>query len=198
VARNQNSRASMRGLTSVIASATVGVLVVFFLPVMALGQNAGSPKGSTAQTASISGAGSIQGTVRDEAGAPVGGALVSALGVTTAFAKADKGGRFELGPLSPGSYLVRAHCAGFVTSTGQVIAVNASSRTSSSIALRRFTSTGTTSAPILAAGFGPTPPAETEPPPTPSVEPSSSPSPDEKSSSDDDHGERAWRLRHLR
>jgi hypothetical protein len=92
---------------------------------------------------------------------------------------------------------VRAHCAGFVTSTGQVIAVNASSRTSSSIALRRFTSTSTASAPILAAGFGPTAPAETGPPPNPPVEPSASPSSDEKNSSDD-HSERAWRLRHLR
>src|SRR5262249_46054513 len=160
-------------------------------------QSAESTSGSTAQTAPSPRAGAIQGIVRDEAGAPVAGALVSALGVTTAFAKADKSGRFEVGPLSPGSYLVRAHCAGFVSSTGQVIAVNASSRTSSSIALRRFTSTSTASAPILAAGFGPTATAETDTPPTPPVEPSASPSADEKSSSDD-HGERAWRLRHLR
>ncbi|PWT81267.1 MAG: hypothetical protein C5B57_10840 [Blastocatellia bacterium] len=187
----------MRGLTRLIALAAVGGLSLFFLPVMAVAQGADSTGAPPAQTAPISGTGSIQGIVRDEAGAPVAGALVSALGVTTAFAKADKSGRFELGPLSPGSYLVRAHFAGFVPSPGQVIAVNPSSRTSWSIALRRVTSPGAASPAILTAGFGPTASAEQGTPPARTEEPSTSASSDEKSSSDD-HGERAWRLRHLR
>jgi TonB dependent receptor-like, beta-barrel/Carboxypeptidase regulatory-like domain len=187
----------MRGLSRLVASATVGGLVLF-LPGMALAQNGGSKPGSgAARNAAISGAGSIQGMVRDEAGAAVAGALVSALGVTTAFARADKGGRFELGPLSPGSYLVRAHSAGFITSNGQVIAVNANSRTSSSIAMRRATTANTPSPPILAAGLGPTAPAESSKPPDVADESSAPPATDENRTSDD-HSERAWRLRHLR
>ena len=51
-------------------------------------------------------------------GAPVAGAMVSALGATTAFAVTDRSGRFELRTLSPGPYLVRAHLSGFVASRG--------------------------------------------------------------------------------
>ena len=40
--------------------------------------------------------GSIHGTVQDEQGAPVAGAMVSALGSTSAFAVTDRAGRFEL------------------------------------------------------------------------------------------------------
>jgi protocatechuate 3,4-dioxygenase beta subunit len=52
--------------------------------------------------------GSIQGVVQDENGAPVDGAVVSALGKTTVYAVTDRNGRFELRALSPGSYVLRA------------------------------------------------------------------------------------------
>ena len=74
--------------------------------------------------------GAIQGVVQDERGAPVAGAMVSALGATTAFAVSDRYGRFEMRTLSPGPYLIRAHLAGFVASRGQVIDVRPSSRSS--------------------------------------------------------------------
>ncbi len=86
------------------------------------------------------GSGSIHGVVQDENGAPVVGALVSALGATTAYAVTDRSGRFELRTLSPGAYLLRAHSSGFVASHGQMIDVRPSSRTSSSIGLKRTTS----------------------------------------------------------
>ena len=74
--------------------------------------------------------GAIDGVVQDEKGIPVAGAMVSALGATTAFATTDRAGRFELRTLSPGPYLVRAHLSGYVASRAQIIEVRASSRTS--------------------------------------------------------------------
>src|SRR5437899_13110007 len=62
------------------------------------------PVGRIASLAS----GSIQGIVQDEKGAPVVGAMVSALGATTAFAVTDRSGRFQLRTLSPRPYPVRS------------------------------------------------------------------------------------------
>src|SRR5205823_3173129 len=84
--------------------------------------------------------GSIQGIVFDDKGAPIAGAMVSALGATTAFATTDRSGRFELRTLSPGPYLLRAHLSGYVASRGQIIDVRPSARVSSSIALRHAAS----------------------------------------------------------
>src|SRR6476469_10838747 len=109
------------------ASAVVGGLALLCLPVASVAQTAGQFRPVT-HIASIA-AGSIQGTVQDEQGAPVAGAMVSALGATTAFALSDRSGRFELRTLSPGPYLVRAHLTGFVASRGQVIDVRPSGRT---------------------------------------------------------------------
>ncbi|HXI28972.1 MAG TPA: carboxypeptidase-like regulatory domain-containing protein, partial [Vicinamibacterales bacterium] len=133
--------------------------------------------------------GSIQGVVLDERGVPVAGAMISALGATSAVAVSDRSGRFELRTLSPGPYIVRAHLSGFVASRGQVIDVRPSARASSSIALRH--SSGTTPYPLLAAGVGEVP----EAPPAPETAASPSPA---SSTGGDDHGEVAWRLRHAR
>jgi hypothetical protein len=136
--------------------------------------------------------GSIQGIVLDERGVPVAGAMVSALGATTAFAVSDRGGRFELRTLSPGPYLVRAHLTGFVGSRGQVVDVRPSSRSSSSIALRHVSASApATPPPVLAAGIGSMP--DTPPQPDNAASPTSA-----TSTNDDDHSELAWRLRHVR
>jgi hypothetical protein len=134
-------------------------------------------------------AGSIQGVVRDEKGAPLGGAMVSALGATSAFAVTDRGGRFELRTLSPGPYLVRAHLSGFVASRGQIIEVRPSGLTSSTIALHHAAATTADAYPVSAAGLVP---AAGEIPDLGTT------SPDVASASGDDHGESAWRLRHAR
>src|SRR3954464_382778 len=153
-----------------MTAAVVGALVLLCLPVTARAQSAPAVRPVT-HVASIA-AGSIQGTVQDEHGVPVSGAMVSALGATTAFAVSDRTGRFELRTLSPGPYLVRAHLSGFVASRGQVIDVRPSSRASSAIALRQASPPAPGSAvPILTAGMGaaaPTlpvdaPPAENTP-----------------------------------
>jgi TonB-dependent receptor-like protein/carboxypeptidase family protein len=179
------------GTTSrMTASAVVGGLVLVCLPAVAIAQVAGQLRAIT-HVASIA-AGSIQGTVLDERGAPVVGATVSAFGASTAFAVSDRTGRFEMRTLSPGPYVLRAHLTGFVASHGQVIEVRPSGRASSSIALRHVNA-GPSSTPVLAAGLGTVPEAPN---------PLAAPDPDGAASTvgadNDDHGELAWRMRHAR
>jgi TonB dependent receptor/Carboxypeptidase regulatory-like domain len=170
--------------------AVVGGLVFLCLPAMAAAQGAGQLRPVT-HVASIA-AGSIQGTVQDEQGAPVAGATISALGASSAFAVSDRSGRFEMRTLSPGPYLLRAHLTGFVASRGQVVEVRPSGRAASTIALRHVSpATAAASYPVLAAGVGAAPDA---PSPTPAVDPGAASS----TPGNDDHGELAWRLRHAR
>ena len=102
-----------------MTAAVVGGLMLLGRPSLAARAQSASLARPVAHIASIA-AGSIQGIVQDERGAPVAGAMVSALGATTAFAVTDRSGRFELRSLSPGPYLVRAHLSGFVAPRGQV------------------------------------------------------------------------------
>lgn len=179
----------MRGESRFTASAAVGCLVLLCASPPARAQQPAQPDGRVAVAAS----GSIQGIVRDEQGVPVIGAIVSALGATTAFATTDRGGKFELQTLSPGPYLVRVHLTGFVASRGQIVDVGPNGRAASSIALHRVTVASSTAAlPVLAAGAGLAPASS----PDSGAEPparEAAPSP-----ADDDHGETAWRLRHAR
>src|SRR5436309_7061625 len=110
----------MRSTARLISSA-VGGLVLVCVASLASAQGAAQVRAVT-HIASIA-PGAIQGIVQDERGAPVAGAMVSALGATTAFEVSDRAGRFEMRTLSPGPYLVRAHLAGFVASRGQVVDV---------------------------------------------------------------------------
>ena len=171
------------------ASAVVGGLVLLCLPAASFAQTAAQFRPVT-HVASIA-AGSIQGTVQDEQGAPVAGATVSALGASTAFAVSDRSGRFEMRTLSPGPYLLRAHLTGFVASRAQVIDVRPSGRVSSAIALRHVTVANAVntpgSRPVLAAGVP-------EAPEAPAAEPDVAAG----ATGNDDHGELAWRLRHAR
>src|SRR6187200_498375 len=61
-------------------------------------------------------AGSITSVVRDASGAPVSGAIVSAVGGRTLTGTTDAKGRCTLAELPAGEYLVRVHRAGFGTS----------------------------------------------------------------------------------
>ncbi len=194
----------MTGSPKVIAAAVGGLVLLVQLPA-AHGQSVPVPPAVT-RVASLA-SGSIGGVVQDERGAPIAGAMVSALGARTAVAVTDRGGRFEFHTLSPGPYLVRAHVSGYIGSRGQLVEVRASARTASAIALRRANATTTPATstpklPVLAAGVGipveavgssesQTPAIEDPDPVAPVAE--SSPSP-----VDDDHSETAWRLRHLR
>lgn len=174
----------MRGTTRRIASAVLGGLGLLCTSV---GLRAQSAAAQPVSRLVMLAPGSIQGTVQDEKGAPVSGAMVSALGASTAFAVSDRGGRFELRTLSPGPYLVRAHLTGFAASRGQIVDVHPSSRASSSIAMHRVEP----GHPVLEAGMGggvgsAEPVVENLPTGTSGSQPT------------DDHGETAWRLRHAR
>ena len=169
----------MRRLSRLAASAMVGGLVLLCTTVVVRAQGL-QP---VARVASLA-AGSIEGIVHDEKGAPIAGAMVSALGATTAFATTDRGGYFELRTLSPGPYLVRAHSSGYIAPRGQIIDVRPSSRISSSIGLRHISAPS-----VLTADFGAAPTSEAAPPAA---------AEGATNGSDDDHGEMAWRLRHAR
>ena len=123
--------------------------------------------------------GLIEGKVTDELGKPLDGAVISALGGTTAFAVSDRTGQFTLKQLPPGPYLVRVHLAGFLTARSAMVNVRPSTRSASSFTLRRE---GSTNAPRVAeasvAAIGAAPATA--------------------KSGERDESELGWRLRHLK
>src|SRR5688572_27988102 len=123
--------------------------------------------------------GELHGVINDERGQPLTGAVVSALGSTTAFALSDRDGRFSFRNLPAGPYLVRAHLQGYVPARARVMQVNAGMRNMSTIELMRR-SDGTATPPVLAAGVG-----AADVPVTEVVD-------------EHEHDEVAWRLRHLK
>ena len=171
--------------STVNSSAAVGGLMLLCLASVATAQTSVVPPRPVTHLASVP-AGAILGSVLDERGAPVVGAMVSALGATSAFAVSDRSGRFELRTLPPGPYLVRAHLVGFVASRGQVVEVRPSGRASSSIALRHANPVRAAS-PLLAGVGGEDGEAADGVADDPAVV-----------SPTDDHSELAWRLRHIR
>src|SRR5580700_8732653 len=181
----------MNSLSRLMTSAAaVGGLVLLFASSDLAAEPAAPP---AVRVASLSG--SIQGVVQDENGVPVKGAVVWALGATTTFDVTDGSGRFALRTLSPGAYLVRAHSSGFIASPGKIVDVRPSGRASSSIALRHAT-TSSPEVPVLVAGVGSGPTEAPTPPPNgPDAPPGATSG---ATSGNDDHGEIAWRLRHLR
>ena len=65
--------------------------------------------------------GLIEGRVTDDLGKPLDGAVISALGGTTAFAVSDKAGQYSLRQLPPGPYLIRVHLAGFLAARSTMV-----------------------------------------------------------------------------
>ena len=166
--------------------------------------------------------GSIDGRVVDGRGAPLSRATVSAVGTTMSFALTDRGGRFTLGALPPGPYLVRAHLSGFTASRSEMVEVRPRGRAAiSSLQLRRSEPAVGTSGRVpppprvLAAGVAGGGVFDTDLEEADSAADSTQPDPDEGSSNaaagrDDRTGRdgaaetgtardpTAWRLRHLR
>ncbi len=138
--------------------------------------------------------GSIEGLVLDEAGQPLTGATVSALGLTTAASVTDVRGRFALKLLPAGSYIVRAYLSGFVPSRRQLVDVRPNGYARFTFSLQREM--------IRAASLGPDPAlvkAALGAGPAggfPGVDRSAVPPPPDNPANDD-HSETAWRLRHL-
>ncbi len=94
--------------------------------------------------------GSIYGAVLDDAGTPVEGAVVSALGGATAFAVTDRAGQYSLSELPAGPYVVRAHRSGFAGTRSTLVNVRPAAKAPSSFTLRRLDA----GPDVLAAGVG--------------------------------------------
>ena len=126
--------------------------------------------------------GHIEGSVMDEAGKPLDGVVISALGSTTAFAVSDRGGQFTMRQLPPGAYLLRAHLQGFHAPRSTMINVRPAVSTASTFTLRRE---GTADAPRVTEA---------------SVATTAIGAPPEAGAKKDgrDESDFAWRLRHLK
>ena len=123
----------------------------------------------------------VSGIVLDERGQPLPGAVVSALGSTTVFAVSDGEGRFAFRSLPYGPYLLRAHLQGYLPPRARLIQVSRASVTVSTLALTRGADADE-AVPVLTAGVGTQDVAGTT----------------GEDADNHDHGEVAWRLRHLK
>lgn len=179
----------MTALRGVIATLVVGALNGFSS--VALAQPAdgarNGPQAVAVTEIARAGGAAIEGVVRDDRGLPLAGAVVSALGVTTALAVTDKRGTFDIRELPSGTYFVRAHLTGYAPSRGHIVQVTSTMRATAMIELHRtgLRSVGTSGdqpTDIVAAGFAPVAASA----PTDPAKPV-----------DHDHSETAWRLRHL-
>lgn len=189
----------MERLTRAVSAAFVGVagIVLAASPVAAQEARVPAQPRMHARVAS----GTITGTVLDDKGSALPGAMVSALGATLATTVTDGRGEFVLSALPAGEYLLRAHRMGFAASNGALVRVGVSPSVHR-FQLRRLDApssvVGTTGSaapvktrPIIAAGFELPRGADTE----------------AESSEEDDaaaearqhpHTETAWRLRHIK
>ena len=181
----------------VLSAAAIAAAIGAGAPAVALGQQLvrrapvlQSVRATIIPTAAISG------TVSDEHGGPLPGAMVSVIGATIAMDVTDAQGRFSLGQLPIGEYILAAHRQGFAAARRQIVRVGSGPLPSYRLQLHRLdaavatsgTAGGTTvdttlaSRPILSAGFD-----------LPQID-----LPDGKADKDGHpHTETAWLLRHL-
>ena len=124
----------------------------------------------------------VHGVVLDDDGRPLAGAVISAFGSTTVFAVSDPAGRYAFRNLPYGPYLVRAHLHGYTPPRARIVQVNRSTLNVSAIALTRHLDDAD-AAPVVTAGVGGTDATATT---------------GAGDAGTHDHGEVAWRLRHLK
>ena len=122
-------------------------------------------------------AGELYGTIRDDHGRPLNGAVVLAVGSTQAIEITDREGRFTFRSLPAGEYLLRATLEGYAPPRGRYVLVTAGARQAWSVALSRLADDKS----VLTAGVGGVD--------TLAAEPSR---PDDR-----DTSEVAWRLRRI-
>ena len=119
----------------------------------------------------------IGGTIKDDQGMAVEGALVTVIGATSSVAISDTGGHFSIA-LPPGEYQIRVHREGYTSNFREMLLLRASSNVTRSIVLRR-----TGEAAVMTAGLGGKPALPRIAPGDPKAHP---------------HTEQAWRMRHLK
>jgi hypothetical protein len=181
----------MRRLSRMLTAAIIGTGSAL-VPSLSYAQSPHPPQTFSAPQTARAMRGAISGTVHDERGGPVHGAMVTALGATMAMTISDERGQFSIDALPVGEYILRANLTGFASSQRELVRVGMSSPATHRLQLRRLdTPVGTTgtitpvsSRPIMAAGFG-------LPPVTLLA--------DGKADEDGHpHNETAWRLRHIK
>src|SRR5579871_1801709 len=102
--------------------AVLALLAGLVCPVSSFAQLAPSSSKPIPQLAALTST-DVRGVVLDARGQPLAGAVISALGSSSAFAVSDKNGRFTLRDLPRGPYLVRAHLSGYVSARARIIQV---------------------------------------------------------------------------
>lgn len=185
----------MRRVHQVLTAAAIVAISGAIAPGSVRGQSAlRTPEGQSVRLVQ----GAINGTVSDERGGPLPGAMVSAVGRTWATAVTDEQGRFSIGSLPVGDYVVQAHLKGFAGSRRETVRVGPGTSPAQRLELRKLeapvATTGSTppvyARPIMAAGFA-------LPNATLSDQPESTAA--ESGERDDHpHTEIAWRLRHIK
>ena len=176
-----------------LASAALGGLTLLVLPATSHAQRTVSVLvGAPAESAPA--AGSIHGVVRDDKGVPIEGAVVSAVGAATTVAVTERDGSFQLPALGPGPYVVRAYHVGHVAAQVGVVRVWPGVAVISGLTLRRADAPRV----VVAAGFGAGSVSDaSEVVETQESTDDAATAPAE-APGDDDHSEKAWRLRHAR
>jgi hypothetical protein len=159
----------------IVAAALAGPLSMFgvsgFGVSDAAAQTPSAPRIATTQQARIAG------TIKDDTGAAIEGALVSVLGATSSLAVTDGAGYFSLA-LPPGEYQIRVHRDGYSSGFREMVLLGAHASIKRAIVLNR---TGERA--VLTAGIG----GRTAIPAAGAGDPKAHP-----------HGEQAWRMRHLK
>ena len=138
--------------------------------------------------------GRIVGVVTDEAGLPLGDAMVSVFGpAAVRLVVSDARGLFTLEALEPGRYLIQAHLPGYANETRELVSVVAGTLSWRAIALSRTISSEVES---VAASVGFPPRAEAQQPDDMAAEGSDPAAAAE--SAPHPHDGKAWRLRRAR
>ncbi|MBA2602113.1 MAG: TonB-dependent receptor [Acidobacteria bacterium] len=185
---------AMRRQFRAISATLVGIAGFLLGGLPAKAQDAGIPAAAGLQVRLTTG--SISGTVYDERGSALSGAMVSALGGTLSSTVTDADGRFTLAELPVGEYFLRAHLLGFAASRSATVRVGVTPAVHR-FELRRLESAVGTSGvatgpvkarPIIAAGFDLPLGLAGE-----AAEESAEVRPDDHS-----HTETAYRLRHIK
>jgi hypothetical protein len=116
-----------------ITAAVVGLAT----GVSAEAQTVGASAAWRPSAAAVRAGGSLTSIVKDAAGSPVAGAIVSAVGGRTVTGTTDVSGRCTFESLPAGEYLVRVHRRGFSVGNSLVMRVRPGHDTARSFVLRR-------------------------------------------------------------
>lgn len=160
-----------------LASSVVSIVTVLLVTGGQGSVHAASPAAASAQRSTSTdrlSANTLYGTVTDDRGRGIVGALVSAAGEHTAVAVTDGTGRFVFSGLPAGPYLIRVHQRGYLQARTELVQASAGDTRVPPI---RLAATGTSR--LLTAGVAG---GDAGPLPDPDGH---------------DHGDLSWRLRHL-